>query len=187
MGNWPNMEMPKKKKKSHALKSEDGTRKKNTKKEKFLFWRLIWSKYFPKRQLIWLNYLLKRKVISKFFNKLIKNVKISFFGHYFDGNLLKKEIILIKNWFMLSKIQKNSKKILKIIKKFPWSILSAENLKKAKITQHLIDLYSKDFKNLEKLHNNFPYIYKIPMVNIGLIAVDLNFKKFKMCPKNSKT
>jgi hypothetical protein len=61
---------------------------------------------------------------------------------------------------MLSKIRKNTKKILKIIKKFPQSILSTENSKKAKITQYLIDLCSKKFKNARKIPKKIPKIQR---------------------------
>ncbi len=61
---------------------------------------------------------------------------------------------------MLSKIRKNTKKILKIVKKFPRSILSTENSKKAKITQYLIDLCAKKFKNARKIPKKIPKIQR---------------------------
>ena len=61
---------------------------------------------------------------------------------------------------MLSKSRKNTKKILKIVKKFPRSILSTENSKKAKITQYLIDLCAKKFKNARKIPKKIPKIQR---------------------------
>ena len=67
--------------------------------------------------------------VSKNRKKLIKNKKISFLGNIFWWEPPKKEIFPIKKWWMVSKNPKIPKKILKIIKKFPRSILSSENAK----------------------------------------------------------